>query len=245
MCYNYSVPSPVRLIERFKVSFPEQKSFQRRFHVSSFDTPKLPVITNDKPTQIQLFSWGLIPFWAKDEKNAEELRMKTMNARSENIYDKPSFQQSAEQKHCLVLVDGFFEWQEVDGKKYPYYIRLKNHEPFALAGLWDSWTNKKTNEILYTYTVITTKANKLMEKIHNTKKRMPVILSQKDETHWLNKLTKEQVQTFLEPYPDEEMEAYTISKLITSKNRNPNIPEVLTPYSYPELQTIKTQQNLF
>ena len=76
------------------------------------------------------------------------------------------------------LADGFFEWQEYEGKNYPYYIRLKNQEPFAMAGLWDTWKDSKTAEVLQTYSVITVKANPLMEQIHNKKKRMPVILPQ-------------------------------------------------------------------
>jgi len=165
MCYRYSVPGPDPLVKRFSASFPKKTSFKRQYHVSSFDLPKLPVITNENPKQIQLFTWGLIPFWVKDMKTAEEMRSKTMNARAESIYEKPSFRHAAEQKHCLILVDGFFEWQEYQGKNYPYYIRLKDHEPFAMAGLWDTWVDKTTSEELRTYTVITTKANPLMEKI--------------------------------------------------------------------------------
>lgn len=124
MCYRYSVPGPDTLVKRFSASFPEESSFSRQYHASSFDLPKLPVVTSENPMQIQLFCWGLIPFWIKDEKTAEELRFKTMNARAEELFEKPSFRDAAEKKHCLVLADGFFEWQEVNGKNYPYYIRL-------------------------------------------------------------------------------------------------------------------------
>jgi putative SOS response-associated peptidase YedK len=227
------------------VSFPEKDAFQRQYHVSSFDIPKLPVITNDNPKQIQLLTWGLIPSWVKDLKTAEEIRLKTMNARAESIYEKPSFRHAAEQNHCLVLTDGFFEWQEYQGRKYPYYIRLKSHEPFAMAGLWDTWRNKETAEERRTYTVITTDANQLMEHIHNTKKRMPVILPKKEEQTWLTTYGKDQTASLLTPYDDHDMEAYTISRLITTKNRNPNVPEVLTPFRYPELQMTSGQKNLF
>jgi putative SOS response-associated peptidase YedK len=193
-----------------------------------------------------LFSWGLIPFWVKDEKAAGEIRLKTMNARAESIFEKPAFRASAETKHCLVLADGFFEWQEYQGKKYPYYIRLKSHEPFAMAGLWDCWINKETKEELRTYSVITTKANPLLERIHNTKKRMPVILRQDTEREWISpSIEKEQAQLLLSPYDGSLMEAFTISRLITAKGRNPNIPAVITSFSYPELQTGVGQTNLF
>jgi putative SOS response-associated peptidase YedK len=246
MCYRYSVPGPDSLVKRFSAVFLENVSFKRQYHVSSFDLPQLPVITNENPKQIQLFTWGLIPFWAKDQKTAEEIRLKTMNARAESIFEKPSFRLAAEQKHCLVLTDGFFEWQEYMGKNYPYYIRLKNHEPFAMAGLWDCWKNPETAEELHTYTVVTTKANPLMEQIHNKKKRMPVILRRENEGEWIRaSLNKESAQVLLSPYDEKEMEAFTISLLITSKQRNPNVPEVFQPFVYPELQGKTGQRNLF
>jgi putative SOS response-associated peptidase YedK len=246
MCYRYSVPGPDPLVKRFSASFPAQPSFTRQYHASSFDLPKLPVITNDQPKQIQLFTWGLIPFWIKDQKTAEEMRLKTMNARAESIFEKPSFRHAAETQHCLVLADGFFEWQEVNGKNYPYYIRLKSHEPFAMAGLWDAWKNKETSEELHTYTVITTKANPLMETIHNKKKRMPVIFPKDHEQEWIHPSgEKRQAEALLAPFDENNMEAFTISRLITMKQRNPNVPEALQPFVYSELQGRTGQKNLF
>ena len=225
MCYRYSVPGPDSLVKRFSALFLENVPFKRQYHASSFDLPKLPVITNEQPKQIQLFTWGLIPFWVKDKKTAEEIRLKTMNARAESIFEKPSFRHAAEQKHCLVLADGFFEWQEYQGKNYPYYIRLKNHEPFAMAGLWDSWIDPETTEVLQTYSVITTKANPLMEQIHNKKKRMPVILPKDHECDWIDPLlNKQSAEAFLVPYDEQLMEAFTISRLITSRAAQSECP---------------------
>lgn len=236
MCYRYSVPGPDSLVKRFSALFLENVSFTQQYHASSFDLPKLPVITDEKPQQIQLFTWGLIPFWVKEQTAANEIRLKTMNARAESIFEKPSFRHAAEQKHCLVLADGFFEWQEHQGKNYPYYIRLRSHEPFAMAGLWDCWENPVTSEVLRTYTVITTKANPLMEQIHNKKKRMPVILAKEHERTWISQLlTKQDAEALLVPFDERLMEAFTISRLITSKQRNQNVPAVSQPFCYPEL----------
>lgn len=246
MCYRYSVPGSDSLVKRFSVPFLEPVPFKRQYHASSFDLPKLPVITNEKPKQIQLLTWGLIPPWVKDRKTAEEVRLKTMNARAESIFEKPSFRHTAEQKRCLVLADGFFEWQEYQGKNYPYYIRLKTHEPFAMAGLWDTWVDKEVSAELRTYSVITTKMNPLMEQIHNKKKRMPVILRRENEEEWISaSLNKESAQMLLVPFDEHEMEAFTISRLITSRQRNPNVPEVFQPFTYPELQIKTGQKNLF
>jgi putative SOS response-associated peptidase YedK len=245
MCYRYSVPGPDQLVKRFSSVFLEEVPFKKVYHASGFDLPKLPIITNDHPDRIQLFTWGLIPFWVRDMKTAEEVRVKTMNARAESIFEKPSFRHAAEKQHCLVLADGFFEWQEFEGKNYPYYIRLRTHEPFAMAGLWDSWKNPGTGEVLQTYTVITTKANPLMEQIHNKKKRMPVILPRDKERFWVDSLLeKKAAEALLVPFEETQMEAFTISRLITSRQRNPNTPEVVAPFSYPELQRKTQQKNL-
>ncbi|PNX49009.1 MAG: hypothetical protein BV459_01035 [Thermoplasmata archaeon M11B2D] len=245
MCYRYSVPGPDSLVKRFSALFLENVPFKQQYHAFSFDMPKLPVITNEHPQQIQLFVWGLIPSWVKDLRAAAEIRVKTMNARAESIFEKPSFRHAAEQKHCLVLADGFFEWQEYQGKNYPYYIRLKNHEPFAMAGLWDRWKNPDTLEVLETYTVITTRANPLMEKIHNKKKRMPVILPSAHERKWISSsLTRQDAETLFVPFDERLMEAFSISRLLTSKQKNLNVPEVSEPFTYPELQGQSRQKNL-
>ena len=246
MCYRYSVPGPDSLVKRFSALFLENVSFKRQYHSSGFDVPKLPVITNEQPKHIQLFSWGLIPSWVKDQVSAEAIRVKTLNARAESIFDKPSFRHAAVQQHCLVLADGFFEWQEYEGRNYPYYIRLKNHEPFAMAGLWEFWSNPLTSEVLQTYTVITTKANPLMERIHNKKKRMPVILPKEHERRWIDaSLSKQDIESLLVPFDDELLEAYTISRLITARGKNPNVRGVSEPFVYPELQIQPRQKNLF
>jgi putative SOS response-associated peptidase YedK len=245
MCYRYSVPGPDQLVNRFSSLFLEEVPFKKVYHASSFDLPKLPVITNDRPDRIQLFTWGLIPSWVRDMKTAEEVRVKTMNARAESIFEKPSFRHAAEKQHCLVLADGFFEWQEFQGKNYPYYIRLRSHEAFAMAGLWESWKHPETQQMVQTYSVITTTANPLMEQIHNKKKRMPVILPKVQERAWIDPgLDKRSAEALLVPYDEKQMEAFTISRLITSRQRDPNVPEVIQPFSYPELQKKYLQKNL-
>ena len=175
MCYRYSIHSNAMIIEsRFDARL--QNNYEKKYHVGAFDQTKLPVITNENPKQIQFYKWGLIPFWVKTLKQADEIKERTVNARTETIYEKPAFRQSAENKHCLVIADGFFEWRYFQGRNYPYYIRLKSHEPFAIAGLWDCWVNKEIERKMYTYTIITCPANPLLEKIHNKKKRITGIL---------------------------------------------------------------------
>jgi putative SOS response-associated peptidase YedK len=244
MCYRYSVPGPDAVKKTLQVKIGT--SFERKYYTGAFDHPKLPVITNEKPEQVDLFKWGLIPFWVKGQNAANQIRERTANARCETIFEKPSFRHLAGKKHCLVISDGFFEWRWYNNKNYPYYIRLKNHEPYAMAGLWDRWIDKTTDEEIYSYTIITTDANPLMAMIHNKKKRMPVILKKEDYKKWIDKdITKEQTMNLLGAYDQNEMEAYTISKLITSKGQNPNVPEVIKPFQYNTLEPLPSQSSLF
>ena len=234
MCYNISITTKMDDLEkRFGARFTQPDLYKPFYHVSGFSAPLLPVIPNEDIHAIELFQWGLVPFWTKDERSAHIIRFRTLNARAETVFEKPSFRHSIIKKRCLVLVDGFYEWHEKDSKKYPYYIRLGNHDTFALAGIWDNWSNEVSGETRNTFSIITTRANSLMERIHNTRKRMPVILRREDEQRWLGgKTDREQIISLLSPYNDNEMEAYKVSPLISRRGENTNNPEVMEKYSY-------------
>ena len=214
MCYYSSISVSFKLIEdRFGVRFVQSEQFVPVYSASAFTFPCLPVISSEDTQHIVLMQWGLIPFWVKDYEASLTIRQQTLNARAESIFERPAYRYSIATKHCLVLVDGFYEWRHENRKTYPYYIRLTNHEPFGLAGIWNSWHNPVTGEHLKTYSVITTKANALLEKIHNTKKRMPVILPREQEKHWLQTdLDRQTIQSMLQPYAAHEMEAYPVSE---------------------------------
>ena len=140
-------------------------------------------------------------------------------------------------KRCLVLVDGFYEWREVDRRKYPYYISLVDNSALALAGIWDRWLNETTGEMRNTFSIITTRANPLLERIHNTRKRMPVMLKQADEKKWLREdLDGPEMDSMLTPYDDREMQAHTVSKLVSTKRIDKNTPEVMKEFRYEGLE---------
>lgn len=183
MCYHATQTKTVMQLEnRFKARFSNPDEYYPAIY-NGFQHPKTPVITNADATSIQMYNWGLIPFWAKDN----SIRKNTLNARFETLNEKASFRSSLNNR-CLVLSDGFYEWEWLDPKgkqKQKYLITLPNEEAFAFAGLWNDWVDKSTGEIVKTYTIITTEANELMAKIHNTKKRMPFILAPELEEAWL------------------------------------------------------------
>lgn len=185
MCFFYKLSKTAQELEnRFNAKLENANEFSPSKAYNAFEYPRSPVITNKDTGIIKMFNWGLIPSWAKDI----SIRKNTLNARIETISEKPSFR-SAVNNRCLVIADGFYEWQWLDDKgrnKQKYLISLSDESLFAFAGLWNQWTDKSTGEILNTYTIITQNANELMSRIHNSKKRMPVILSREDESKWLN-----------------------------------------------------------
>jgi putative SOS response-associated peptidase YedK len=119
-----------------------------------------------------------VPFWAKDP----AIGSRMINARAETVAEKPSFRTAYRQRRCLVLADGFYEWQHAGDSKIPYYISLASGEPFAFAGLWEHWQAKDSAETLQTTALITTAANAFMDTIHN---RMPIILQPATADRWL------------------------------------------------------------
>ena len=236
MCYNVAISTTASdLMRYFRRQFVEPERYQPVYHASGFAAPFLPVIASNEPDAIQLFEWGLIPFWVKDQIQANKLKARTLNARSETVHDKPSFRHLIMRKRCLVLVDGFFEWHHHLKKTFPYFIYMKDHRPFALAGIWDEWGHPDTDDNMQTFSIITTEANPLLAEIHNSKKRMPVILSHEDEDRWLDLgLVREEVDELMSPYDQTEMAAHPISKTVQAAGFNIGNAELLKAYHYPE-----------
>jgi putative SOS response-associated peptidase YedK len=239
MCYYSSISVDFKIIgTRFGAKFTVSESFRPVFSASAFTFPLMPVISNENPDQIVLMRWGLIPSWCKDDETALRIKQYALNARCETVFSKPMFKHCILSKRCLVLVDGFFEWRHVNGKRYPYYIRLTDHQPFALAGIWDKWQNSEGSGV-GTFSVITTEANSLMAQVHNTKKRMPVILTREDEKRWIkNKLENQDIESMLKPYDATRMEAYPVDNAVSRLGFNTMYPDVLTKKEYKDLPSI-------
>ena len=192
---------------------------QEQYRVNAFSFPDCPVITSDP--EIQSYKWGLIPFWVKDEKQADEIKRMTLNSRADTIFQKPSFREPIMKKRCIVPSTGYFEWRHERDKKIPYYIFLKDEEIFSMAGIYDTWLDKSTGEVVNTFSIITTDANPFTDYIHNTKHRMPAILSKDDEEKWLDpKLGKSDIEQLLLPYPSDQMDAYVIDNDFLKKPSN-------------------------
>lgn len=212
MCYYTDQQSSKKSLEnRFKsfAKFEEHELVKGK--QSGFNRPALPVITQGKPDLIQLMPWGLIPAWA-DEQQAKELPSKTLNAKSETVFEKMSFEPSIYKQRCLVLVDGFFEWQHLGKEKIEYEISLQQEGPFAMAGIYAIWRNPRTQELQPSFSILTTAANELMEEIHNTKKRMPLILPFEIEKEWIHGMPTEQIKSYFKPYPSHQLKAKRVKQ---------------------------------
>jgi putative SOS response-associated peptidase YedK len=187
MCFHSKqTKKAVELEHRFRAKFEKPEAYTPSIF-NGFQFPLTPVIANDQTESIRLFNWGLIPHWAKDK----DIRKNTLNARIETIKEKPSFRHVATQR-CLVLVNGFYEWQWLDPagkKKQKYEIGIGHDEAFALGGIWSNWVDTDTGELMHTYAILTKEATGIMAEIHNSKNRMPLIIPQDQEMAWLNNET--------------------------------------------------------
>lgn len=225
MCYHTSLLArPDQLARHFDRSDDRIRDFRPAYHISAFTHAEYPIATADE--QLEYFRWGLIPFWTRDIEDALTIRNRTINARSESVFTKPSFREPVRKRRCLVPASGYFDWRHEQNRKVPYYITLKDRPLFAFAGIYDYWHNPLTGEEVPTFSILTTRANRLMSFIHNTNFRMPVILHREDEQVWLDPtLSGRQVSDLLQSYPDREMQGCTIENDFLRKS--PYDPSIL------------------
>jgi putative SOS response-associated peptidase YedK len=184
MCYsNSSTSTTLQLAERYQKLIPDNPAELQYYFASGFQFPMWPIVTKD--LALEQMRWGLLPHWFKGY-NWKDFAAKTLNARIETCSEKVAYKHLVLSKRCLIPSSGFFEWQAVGQHKIPYFIRFKDIEIFSFAGLYDTWLDAQSGNLVKTFTIITTEANELMARIHNVKKRMPLILSKDEETSWLN-----------------------------------------------------------
>lgn len=219
MCGRYSLTASLgELAQRFEFD-SEPEGFEPRYNVAP--TQQVLTVVGGSTRRAGFMRWGLIPSWSKDGPSNRPL----INARAETVAEKPTFHDSLKRRRCLVLADGFYEWQKVGDAKRPMRVTMRPGEPFAFAGLWSKWTDPKGNRIP-SCTIITTEANDLLRPIYH---RMPVILPQEVEDLWLDTALDDSdaLTQLLEPYPDDPMEAFEVSKLVNSASND--VAEVTTP----------------
>lgn len=207
MCGRFSLFEDINSLKgQFQFEFPE--GIDARYNIAP-GQDILTVVDQGEGRGGARMRWGLIPFWADDEK----IGYRMINARAETVDEKASFKQALKQRRCLILADGFYEWKKEGKQKHPFRFGLKNKKPFAFAGLWESWN--KGGRSITSCTIITTKPNEVTEKVHD---RMPVILPENRIGMWLDHSidNTDELKKLLVPYEAGEMESYAVSTEINS-----------------------------
>ncbi len=214
MCGRYTITiNPDTARDELGVVMPA--NYEANYNVAP--TQPVAVVADAAGRKAEWMHWGLIPFWAKDPTIGSRL----INARSETLMEKPAFKNAFAKRRCLVLADGFYEWQKgagPRGRSQPYYFKRADDKPFAFAGLWEFWRSPQGEEVR-TCTIITCDANELVKPVHE---RMPVMLSGDALWAWLGDEQPKDLLTLLKPYAPEAMKAYPVSAMV-------NRPELNTP----------------
>ena len=224
MCgaYGFSVKDAKEVYDRFEVE-NQLEDLKPRWNVRPGQMN--PVITSESPNRISRMFWGLIPYWAKDEKST----WSTINARAETVESAASYRVPFRRRRCIVPATGFYEPDKIHFPKPPFpwhYFTLKDQGVFGFAGLYDIWKDRQTGKEIYSYTIITTEPNEVVGEFHN---RMPVILQKEDEEMWLNPDISEPAQLLplLKSYQAEKMETWPVGE--EARNPRNDYPELIKP----------------
>lgn len=221
MCGRFVLTvNPEVVQQEFNLTTPPAQ-MQPRYNIAP--TQPVMVITNENPKEATYHKWGLIPSWAKDMSMASKM----INARSESAAEKPAYRAAFRRRRCIIPTDGFYEWNEHDGKKTPMFVHRPNNELYGMAGLWEIWHDPDGGE-LRTCSILTTDANDFMQQFHH---RMPVILHKDDYALWLS--PKEEplpvLQDLMKAYDVDGLQAYEVSKAVNRVSND--TPSLIEPYS--------------
>jgi putative SOS response-associated peptidase YedK len=227
MCGRFTLTTPAeRLADQFELS-GELPELTPSYNIAPTQKIAAVAANSDGERRLGRLQWGLVPRWSKDP----EIGSKMINARAETVAEKNSFKSAFKKRRCLILADGFYEWQRNQsgsGPKQPYYIRLETGIPYAFAGLWETWESEGGRKI-HSTTIITTEANELVGGIHH---RMPVILSPESYGTWVDTSLQDpdELTPLLVPHPSDQMEAYPVSTHVNRPaNDDPGCVEPVGP----------------
>jgi putative SOS response-associated peptidase YedK len=250
MCFYYAVvkTNAKTLIQNGIITDQQLSLFSDKQFVTGFDFPVMPVISSENTGIIQMYRWGFVPAQTQstEQANAFLAQYNTLNAKAENLFESRLFGKAIKTQRCLVLCSGFFEWRhknpdKKNSEKYPFYVSLKDDGMFVFGGIWEKYTDRETGEIIHTYAIITTQANELMELVHNSKKRMPLIIEPENALKWLEPdLSDEGIKSFFKLFDADKLKATPIKK-INPKLQYENDPGITVYYHYQELSSMLSQ----
>jgi putative SOS response-associated peptidase YedK len=224
MCGRFGFTFDDNTWKRFEIESGPQRA-SNRYNIAP--SQEAVVVTRHSPNKAQLMQFGMLPFWAHENKGY------VINARAETVFEKAMFRKNITERRCLVPATFFFEWRRTKDVKIPYAFKVKDEDAFSFAGIYSEVTIDGHEK--QSFAIITTQPNAIMRPVHN---RMPVILSREEEDEWLNPdiIEPERLEKFLDPFPSEMMEAWKISTLVNKPSND--FKEILKPLSH------KTEENL-
>lgn len=244
MCFQISIwHEPEYWEKEFKVKISDERMRPKisgpRYHINGFSHPNVLVIPQEKPDVLAPGVWGIVP----NDRQPDQIKAyyeesvkygSGLNAQSEKLFNHFIYRESVMQRRCVIPVDGFFEPHEHDKKKYPFFIKDKEDKGLALAGIYN------VIGTYITFSILTKKASPLFEKIHNVKKRQPLILSFENIDKWLSEdLSKDDIKELVNlNYKDEHLETYSISKDLYKPKVDSNVKEITNKVYYPELTSL-------
>ena len=249
MCYNASqlaekiYKDAVRLgaseeeLDMLLSKIEEAKQLDN-YHKAGYDHPILHAFEYENDTlHLNFHRWGLIPGWIKSDEDAKSIWNKTLNARGETIFEKPSYKASGMHSRCIVPLDGYFEHHHIFNKTFPFYIHAKNEERLFVAGLTSKW-NSPNGELIATLAIVTSKATLQLAEIHNNpamkEARMPLILNDQEALTWLRTNDKEQLSELVKPNSYVQLDAHTVGPL-SGKLYKGNDSQIIEERHYTEL----------
>ncbi len=213
-----------------------KKRLPPTYHVSGFEEPDLPVITNQDPDKVQAFSWPFIPMAYS--------KLNTLNARDDKIFESYTYKDAAKSRRCLIMIDGFFDFHHKGGISYPYFVQLQSGEPFTVGGIWQHFSKDGIDR--QTCSIVTTRANKEMGWLHNEpayspESRMMLVITKETEDEWLFGDWETLSDRVIKPLPDDALKYHPCEPIKPNKKLGRiymgNLPEIQQYKHYPELET--------
>ncbi len=248
MCGRFTRSSPPAAIaEELGVDLDPDVLAGPRFNVCPSENvlvvarggPAPPGVAGPATAKVGWMKWGLVPWFAHDPKSGP----RSINARAETLATNRTFREPFERRRCLIVADGFYEWRRIGTERHPMFFRLRSRRPFVFAGVWDRWKPREGGEPLVSCAIVTCAPNGLVAPIHD---RMPAIVPPDERAHWLAADAEPaELAALLRPYPESEMEAYPVSRLVNAPKNDmpacvePVEPPVDTPRTEPRSGTQK------
>lgn len=217
MCGRYTLKTDAETLERI-FGHPVPTGYQPRYNIAPAQQV-LTILAEGDEVRPAMLRWGLIPFWADDPAIGNRM----INARAESVAEKPAFRNAFRKRRCVVLADGFYEWQKRPDGKRPLWIRTRDEQPFAFAGLWERWD--RGADPIESCTILTRDASPFMRDIHH---RMPVVLDAAAVNEWLSPEADDgRLQELINSAETMDFQAHEVSTLVNSPTND--LPECLDP----------------